>query len=147
MIFGRPDPATSTASQGIYRASRALGIRLIILDERGHWAQAPSMAEFREEFIECDLTLDSALPNRIVEALAKSQGGQVDGIVTFTDTHLLPTAQAASLLGLSASPVGALECCRDKAKMRKAASVEVPCLTTTGVEDLKRQLAATEHGP
>lgn len=147
MVFGRPNPATSTASQGIYRASRALGIKLVILDERGHWAQASSMAEFREEFIECDLTLDSGLPARIVEALSQSQGGLVDGIVTFTDTHLLPTAQAAALLGLSVSPLEALECCRDKAKMRKAVSAEETILTTTGIEDLKRKLATAGDGP
>lgn len=146
MVFGRPNPATSTASQGIYRASRALGIGLVILDEQGHWAQASNMAGFREEFIECDLTLDSSLPSRIVEALSRSQGGPVDGIVTFTDTHLLPTAQAAALLGLSASPVGALECCRDKAKMRKAVSAEIALLATTGLDDLKRKLAAAD-GP
>lgn len=105
------------------------------------------MVEFREEFIECDLTLDSALPLRIVEALSQSQGGPVDGIVTFTDTHLLPTAQAAALLGLSAPPAEALECCRDKAKMRKAASAEVAFLTTTGIEDLKSKLAAAVDGP
>lgn len=146
MVFGRPDPATSTASQGIYRASRALGIELVILDEEGHWAQASGEREgrLRQEFITCDLTMDDGLPARIVAALGRSRGGPVDGIVTFTDTHILATAQAAAMMGLGAGPADALECCRDKAKMRGAASTDVAVLSTTGLADLIGKLAAVE---
>jgi len=43
MVEGRPNPAISTASLGIYRAAYALGVDLVILDRDGHWVQDPAM--------------------------------------------------------------------------------------------------------
>lgn len=140
MVDGRPNPTTSSSSQGIWRAAAALGVELVILDHDGHWAQHPSMSHMRDEFISCDLTLDEGLPVRIATALSTSKG-PIHGIVTFTDTHLLATSQAAKKMGLFGNPEEAMEMCRDKEKTRTAASGDVRVLLAQGVVDLRKQLA------
>ncbi|KAA8575942.1 hypothetical protein EYC84_006107 [Monilinia fructicola] len=139
MVEGRPSPAVSAASMGIYRAASALGIDLVVLDHDGHWVQDPAMESLRAEFIACDITIDEGLPDRIVQAVSKSKE-PIDAIVTFPDAYLLSTARAAKKLGLHTNPPVALEMCRDKRKTREIASADVQVLSVTGVADLKQQL-------
>ncbi|OQD81419.1 hypothetical protein PENANT_c027G01889 [Penicillium antarcticum] len=139
MIDGRPNPSVSTASQGIYRAVQALGVDLVVLDSAGHWVQDSTMEDMRDEFIPCDLKMDEGLVDRIVAALSTSKG-RIDGITTYTDTHILATAQAARKMGLPANPPEALEMCRDKYKTRSFASSGVPVLSVTNIADLDEQL-------
>lgn len=139
MVEGRPDPAVSPASLGIYRAAHALGVVLVVLDHDGHWVQDQSMEHMRDEFIVCDLNPDEGLPDRIIEALSKSKSN-IDAITTYTDTHLLATARAAKKLGLHTNPPEAVEMCRDKKKTREVASTDMRVLRITGVADLKEQL-------
>ncbi|KAB8290416.1 hypothetical protein EYC80_010848 [Monilinia laxa] len=139
MVEGRPSPAISAASMGIYRAASALGIDLVVLDHDGHWVQDPAMESLRAEFIACDITIDEGLPDRIVRAVSKSKE-PIDAIITFPDAYLLSTARAAEKLGLHTNPPVALEMCRDKKKTREIASADVQVLSVTGVADLKQQL-------
>ncbi|KAJ5496537.1 ATP-grasp fold domain containing protein [Penicillium fimorum] len=139
MVYGRPNPAVSTTSQGIYRAVQALGVDLVVLDHAGHWVQDSAMEAMRDEFIPCDLTMNEGLVDRIVAALSTSKG-RVDGITTYTDTHLLATAQVAKKMGLPANPPEALEICRDKYKTRLVASSGVQVLSITTTSDLDEQL-------
>ncbi|OQE05942.1 hypothetical protein PENVUL_c021G05876 [Penicillium vulpinum] len=140
MIYGRPNPAVSTASQGIYRAAQALGVDLVVLDHAGHWIQDPAMKAMRDEFIPCDLTMNEGLVDRIVAALSTSKG-QIDGITTYTDTHILATGQAARRMGLPTNPPEALEMCRDKYKTRSVASSTEQVLSITTISDLDDQLS------
>lgn len=135
MIDGRPNPAQSTASRGIYSAAQALGIDLVVLDHEGHWVQDPAMGILRDEFIACDLKLDDNLADRIVDALSTSKG-PINGITTFTDTHILVSALAARKMGLHANPPESLELCRDKRKTRSVASADLQVLSIAHNDDL-----------
>jgi biotin carboxylase len=135
VIEGRPSPSESDASEGPYRAAKALGIDVVVLDQEGHWLQGEHFAHLRDEFIVCDLTIDGNLPSRIIESLAKSKG-HIDGIITYSDKLLVTTAKVAHSLNLPASSVDAIEGCSDKAKMREIITPDL-VLSVTDVEDLK----------
>jgi hypothetical protein len=139
MIYGRPNPAVSTASQGIYSAVQALGVELAVLDHAGHWVQDSATKAMRDESIPCDLTMDEGRVDQIVAALSTSKG-RIDGITTYTDTHILGTAQAAKKMGLPANPSQALGICRDKYRTRSVASSGVQVLSITSASDLDEQL-------
>jgi len=141
MVDGRPDPALASSSRGIFRAAKALGVELVILDKAGHWAEDSSMATMRDQFIPCDLTLDQELPDRIATALAAVRE-PIDGIVTYTDTHILASALAAKKMGLPAKPAEALECCRDKARTRLIASPEVQVFSASTSAELDARLTS-----
>ena len=146
VVDGRPNLDASAAGVGIYRAAKALGIDLVIIDQDGHWAQSPSMAHLRDEFIACDMTVDKSLPDRIVQAVGQSEA-PIDALTTFIDTRLVETAKAAEKLGLYTTPSDALQLCRDKHQTRKITSPNMNFLTTTGTAHLEHQLQDLKSRP
>ncbi|RGP79561.1 multidrug resistance 3 [Fusarium longipes] len=91
---------------GLYTAAKALGIKLVVLDEADHWLASHEGDDFREAFIPITLTNPPKpeLTDHILTAL-KSYGKPIDGIMTTADTYWPFVAEAAIALGLpSASP-------------------------------------------
>jgi biotin carboxylase len=140
LVEGRAHPDVLASAEGPLRAAAALGIDLVIVDDEGHWLQDPTQAHLRDEFLACDMSVDEDLPNRIVEAVSKSKG-HIDGMITYHDKFLSSTAKAATILGLWCVSPETLDLCTDKEKTRKATMPEFPVISTTGIEDLKDQLA------
>lgn len=102
-----------------FKGAAALGIALVILDERGHWLQDPHSpwAYLREDFIEVDITPDAGLPARVVEAV-KSYPKKIDGIVTISDVRLAAIARACQALGLPTEIPEAYDIAGDKGRTR-----------------------------
>jgi biotin carboxylase len=140
LVEGRAHPDVLASAEGPLRAAGALGIDLVIVDNEGHWLQDPAQGHLRDEFLACDLNVDDDLPNRIVEAVKKSKA-PIDGIITYHDKYLSSTARAAKLLGLWNVSPEILDLCTDKQKTRQATSPEFPVISTSGLDDLKEQLA------
>ncbi|KAI1481934.1 ATP-grasp fold domain-containing protein [Daldinia eschscholtzii] len=138
LVDGKAYPDVSTAPLGIYRAARALGIELVVVDHDGHWIEDPSAKEWRDEFIACDMTVDEGLPDRIANALSKSKG-LIDCITTYSDKLLPATARAARKMGLYTSPPEAMDICHDKRKMREFTSSDTH-MTVSGLADLKGRI-------
>ena len=115
LVEGRRDLRVSSIAEGVFRAARALGIDLIVLDRPGHWLEDQSSvnAKYRAAFLAIDMTTDSGLPERIVSAIVGS-GHVVEGITTYSDKYLQSTAVAAATLGLPTSPPDAFRKCVDK---------------------------------
>ncbi|KAI2696499.1 hypothetical protein CBS147332_9066 [Penicillium roqueforti] len=59
----------SFGHQWAYEAIKALDIRLVILDQLGHWLQNQAYSYTRDDFIAIDVTDDAGLTGRIDEAL------------------------------------------------------------------------------
>lgn len=72
MVGARPASDIAKGSFGhqwAYEAIKALDIRLVILDQLGHWLQNQAYSYTRDDFIAIDVTDDAGLPGRIDEAL------------------------------------------------------------------------------
>ncbi|KAI1802056.1 ATP-grasp fold domain-containing protein [Daldinia bambusicola] len=139
LVDGKAYPDVSTAPLGIYRAAKALGIELVVVDHDGHWTQDSSAKQWRDEFIACDITIDEGLPDRIANALSKSKG-PIHCITTFSDKLLPATARAAEKMGLFTSPSEAMDICHDKRKTREFTS-SASHITVNGLTDLRKKIA------
>ncbi|KAK4203413.1 hypothetical protein QBC40DRAFT_304367 [Triangularia verruculosa] len=109
-------------------AAQAMGIKLVIIDEKGHWLQDPNSpwAHLREDFIEADIAPNDGFPQRIVDAV-EGYGKKIDGIVTISDVRLAGVAKACQILGLSTESPEAYEIAADKGRTR--------LLETVGAEE------------
>ncbi|KAJ7216308.1 ATP-grasp domain-containing protein, partial [Mycena pura] len=146
----------SLTGPGMIQAVRDFNVSVIALGTGEpcgpkHWLQHPENAPgFCDAFIPIDMTIDDELPLRIVSAIREYKGfDRVDGIFTGHDRYLVPTAKAADLLGLPASPVRAYEIATDKYAMRQfeveSQGGDFQFLRFFDLEDMKRQLTATEN--
>ncbi|KAF2793167.1 hypothetical protein K505DRAFT_338032 [Melanomma pulvis-pyrius CBS 109.77] len=101
------------------KGAAALGIKLVILDEPGHWLQDPNSpwVDLREDFIEVDITTDDSLTARIVDAV-RSYPKEIDGIVTISDVRLASIARACRILGLPTESAEAYDIAGDKGRTR-----------------------------
>lgn len=102
-----------------FKGALALGVKLVILDEPGHWLQDPDSpwTYLREDFIEVDITSDDGLAARVVEAV-RSYPQKIDGIVTISDVRLPAIARACQSLGLPTEIAEAYDIAGDKGRTR-----------------------------
>lgn len=102
---------------GLYTAAKALGIKLVVLDEADHWLASNEGDDFREAFMPITLTNPPKpeLTDHIITAL-KSYGKPVDGIMTTADTYWPFVAEAAIALGLPAASPEAFRIATNKYK-------------------------------
>ncbi|KAK4186938.1 hypothetical protein QBC35DRAFT_251719 [Podospora australis] len=106
------------------KAAVALGIKLVILDEPGHWLQDPHSpwAHLREAFIEVDIAPDEGFASRVAAAV-KQYPKPIDGIVTISDVRLAGVAAACKILGLPTESPDAYEIAADKGRTRMLETV------------------------
>ncbi|KAF2271447.1 uncharacterized protein EI97DRAFT_487445 [Westerdykella ornata] len=129
------------------KAAVALGIKLVVLDEPGHWLQDPQSpwAHLREAFVAVDISPDSGLATRIADAV-KSYPEQIDGIVTISDVRLPAIARACVMLGLPTESVEAYEIAGDKGRTRLLEPVgSDESFVLTHADDLGPYLERREH--
>ena len=97
----------------IATAADALGIKVIILDGPEHWLNESKYSNLYEAFLPIDVTRDDHLPQRIVDALAKS-GRRIDGVSSLRSPYTPYAAAAAEMLGLPTTPPRGLRIATDK---------------------------------
>jgi biotin carboxylase len=139
LIRGRPN---LTAGGPIYRAARALGLDLVIVDEEGHWLQADTEENkmHREAFLTTDMTEDAGIVDRIVRSLA-SYPLPIHGVFTVSDNFFVTVARVAHALGLPANPVSAFETSVDKYRSRLLQDVPGQTARVSSVDELQSLLA------
>ncbi|PKS09318.1 hypothetical protein jhhlp_003932 [Lomentospora prolificans] len=100
-------------------AAYTLGIKLVVLDDAGHWLEDPDSdwAYLREDFIPVDITPDTGLAERIVDAV-RSYPRPIEGIVTISDVRLAAVAKACQILHLPTESPEAYEIAGDKGRTR-----------------------------
>ncbi len=116
LIRGRPN---LTAGGPVYRAARALGLDLVIIDDEGHWLQ-PDTDEnkmHREAFLATDMMEDSGVADRILASIARYQL-PIHGVFTLSDNFFVTTARVAAALHLPTNPISAFETAVDKHRSR-----------------------------
>ncbi|KAK4448500.1 ATP-grasp domain-containing protein [Podospora aff. communis PSN243] len=102
-----------------FEAAAALGIKLVIMDESGHWMQGEGSpgAHLREAFVEVDITPDPGLSGRIVAAV-RAYPEAIDGIMTISDVRLAAVAWASRELGLPTERPEAYDIASNKGRTR-----------------------------
>ncbi|EED11430.1 conserved hypothetical protein [Talaromyces stipitatus ATCC 10500] len=144
LVDGRRNLNLSPAAEGIFRAARALGIGIVVVDQTGHWLQSKDHGYLRDDFLAIDMKIDDNLPGRIVHAI-RQYGISVDGITTFSDKYLLPTARAAAALGLPTSPDSAIFRCTNKYETRNLDSSKASQVyRISSQEGLEELIASSE---
>lgn len=100
---------------GFYLAAQKLGIKVVVLDNEGHWLEKEEHARWREAFMPIRLANppEADFGNNIVKAV-KAFGQPVDGIVTFADTFWPYIAEIAPQLGLTTASPEALRTATNK---------------------------------
>ncbi|KAL1844209.1 hypothetical protein VTJ49DRAFT_3865 [Mycothermus thermophilus] len=140
LIRGRPN---LTAGGPIYRAARALGLDLVIVDDQGHWLQ-PDTEEnrmHREAFLPTDMTEDDGVVDRIVASLRRYPL-PIHGVFTVSDNFFVTCARVAAALGLPSNPVSAFEISVDKHRSRLLQDSPGQTARVSSVEELDALLAA-----
>lgn len=100
---------------GFYRAAKALGIKVVILDNAGNWLESPEHAHWREAFIPTRLTNppEPEVGQHILASIRK-YGKPVDGIVTFADSYWSYICEIAHEIGVETAPPQALKIATNK---------------------------------
>ncbi|KAI1923671.1 hypothetical protein LOZ53_000673 [Ophidiomyces ophidiicola] len=103
----------------VLKAAVAMGIKLVVMDERGHWLQdfQSPWAHYREAFVEVDITPNDGFPQRVADAV-KAYPKPIDGIVTISDVRLPGVAKACRILNLPSEDPDAYEVAGDKGRTR-----------------------------
>src|SRR5829696_1516390 len=70
-----------------YERARELGIKLVLLDEPGHWSRELVRDGIAEAFLEVDLLPSDTLLERALHAI-RSSGLPFDGVATFCEFAL-----------------------------------------------------------
>ncbi|KAL0933682.1 ATP-grasp superfamily protein [Colletotrichum truncatum] len=144
-VFWVQGRANIEASQQFYKAARALGITLVVLDEPGHWLEDNSgpHAHYREAFIPIGIAGDEGLTQRVVEAV-RAYPHPVHGVVCISDVRLPLVARACEILGLPTSSSTAYANAGNKGASREiesAASGQEDGFVLHAVQDLETVLA------
>ncbi|EGO60163.1 hypothetical protein NEUTE1DRAFT_134222 [Neurospora tetrasperma FGSC 2508] len=144
LVRGRPNLMTGGP---VYAAAKALGLKLVIIDEAGHWLEANTIEnrKLRKAFLRTDMTEDEGLADRIVQSI-KRYGTPVDGIFTLSDNFFVTVAKVAEELGLPCGPVSAFETAVDKYKSRMLQDSPGHTARVTSVEELDILLSAPTDG-
>ncbi|KAI1042784.1 hypothetical protein LB505_001079 [Fusarium chuoi] len=122
-------------SRGFFEAAQALGMSLIIFDEPNHWLKKEKYSHLRQEFIPMDMSNITELPRRMADALRDKD---VDGIVTFTDSFVIATAEAAEILGLPTEPLSSMQKAHYKHEMRRLVNkTNIQAMHLTSVDQLE----------
>lgn len=131
----------------VYAAAKALGLKLVIIDEARHWLEADTIEnrKLRKAFLRTDMTEDEGLVDRIVQSI-KRYGMPVDGIFTLSDNFFVAVAKVAEELGLPSGPVSAFETAVDKYKSRMLQDSPGHTARVTSVEELDTLLSAPTDG-
>lgn len=106
----------------VYERLTSLGVRLVILDEPGHWSEALVEEGLAERWLPVAVTGD---PDRdaaaVIDALREA-GVQPQGVATFWEDSVMVVARVAAGLGLPGNPVDAVDAARSKLRTRQVST-------------------------
>ncbi|SMQ53148.1 unnamed protein product [Zymoseptoria tritici ST99CH_3D7] len=139
---------TFDSGRRIWEAARSLGVKVVILDYEGSWAQKDDERwnHLREAFIPISIDGDDGLVDRIVAAV-RAYDKPIDNVVTCYNPGLVPAAQARKILGFHTTPEEAFEIAGDKSKTRALEPDDGESFKLCSIEELYARLASTSRLP
>jgi biotin carboxylase len=126
-----------------YERMAELGVRIVLLDERGHWSQGLGLAErWLEIAVTGDPDADAAEVLRALDAAAV----RPDGVLTILEDSTGVVARVAQALGLAGNPPDAVDAARSKVRTRElSAELGLPTPKARRVRSLDELYAAAAH--
>ena len=102
-----------------YQRLAALGARLVIVDEPGHWSESLTNEIAGTKWIATPITGNPGIDaGAILDALKRS-GVRPDGVLTFFENYVCEAARVAAALGLPGNPPEAVDAARSKVRTRE----------------------------
>ena len=123
-----------------------LGVRMIVLDEPGHWSEALVPDGLAAAWLPTSVVGDADQDARAVLAALERAGVRPDGIFTMWEDSLPVAARVATALGLATNPVDAVDAARSKVRTREVATeLGLPTPKARRVRSLDELFAAAGH--
>ena len=129
-----------------YERMAELGVRIVLLDEPGHWSESLVETGLAERWIPIAVTgnpdTDAAA---VLDALARA-GVQPDGVLTIWEESTDVAARVALALGLPGNPPEAVDAARSKVRTRElCAELGLPSPRARRVRSLDELYAAAGY--
>lgn len=126
-----------------YERMAELGVRIVLLDERGHWSQGLGLAE---RWVEIAVTGDPDADAAEVLRALDAAGVRPDGVLTILEDSTGVVARVAQALGLPGNPPAAVDAARSKVRTRElSAELGLPTPKARRVRSLDELYAAAAH--
>jgi carnosine synthase len=105
--------------RGYYERLAALGARLVIVEEAGHWSESLVEAIPGTRWVPVTITgAPDADAGAVLDALGRSRV-RADGVLTFVEDFVCQVARVAAALGLPGNPPEAVDAARSKVRTRE----------------------------
>lgn len=129
-----------------YERMAALGARLVMLDEPGHWSEQLVAAGVAARCIPVRMTGDADADAALVLEALSAAAVQPDGVLSFWEVSVPVAARLAAALGLPGNPVEAVDTARSKLRTRVAsAGAGLPTPAARSVASLDELYAAASE--
>ncbi len=106
----------------VYERLAELGVRLVVVDEPGHWSESLVTQGVASEWVAAPVTgepdTDAAA---VLEALGRADV-EVDGVMTYWEDSVTVVARVAAALGLPGNSPSAVDAARSKIRMREVST-------------------------
>jgi len=130
----------------IHRRLQSLGVRLVIVDEPGHWSSALVDEGIAERWIEAPITGDPDVDAAAAVAGLAAAGIEPGAVLTFWEDSTCTAARVAGAFGLPGNPPEAVDSARSKVRMReRSAALGLPTPRARRVRSLDELYAAAAH--
>jgi biotin carboxylase len=131
------------AKRRIYERMAALGARVVIVDEAGHWSSQLADDGVASNWLAAQIAGDADEDARsVVDALSAARI-RPDAVLTFWEEFPPVAARVAAELGLPGNPVSAVDAARSKLRTREAsARAGLPTPRSLRVQSLDELFAA-----
>jgi carnosine synthase len=126
-----------------YERLAAIGPRLVIVDEPGHWSQSLAAEITGTEWIAAPVTGDPDVDAAAIRDALERSGVRADGVLTFWEDAVCVAARLAAALGLPGNPPEAVDAARSKVRTRElSARLGLPTPKAQRVRSLDELFAA-----
>lgn len=126
-----------------YDRLAAIGARLVIVDEPGHWSQSLTGEIAGTTWLAAPVTGDPDTDAEAIVAAVRRSGVRADGVLTFWENSVCQAARVAAALGLPGNPPEAVDAARSKIRTRElSARLGLPTPKAQRVRSLDELFAA-----
>lgn len=135
--------AGTPGKRRLYERLVALGVRLVVVDEPGHWSSVLAGDGPAEAWLEAAVTGDPDVDAGAVLDAVAAAGVRPAGVLTFWEDSVTVAARVAAALGLPGNPPHAVDAARSKVLTREtSARLGLPTPKAQRVRSLDELYAA-----